>query len=331
MSNHDREGSRPSNRDAALERAWREASAEQPPSHLDAALIAAARKSVPDRGEQPNTPVPVRTPSRNWLTQWQPLAAAAAVTGLAFVLVQMLPREPNLAPSLQRKESAPVPAPTESQPQSQPRSSSVREATGVGRRPCGGLSIGVIASPFPTVHRRKGQCPRHSASAPPPAIKAEAAASAPAPKAKATASDSAPTSRNSRQRHRAESRGDRARYDVDDRHRGGPRRTRHRPTEGSRVGDDRPSRDYRHSSAIVSGSREKPRQRGAARRGGVGGKDRGVARIRRLRRSGARAAGVSRFRSRCRLVPSGLAPGLGPDRGVTARLLQRQSKMPVGC
>ncbi len=135
MSNHDRDGSRPSNRDAALERAWREASAEQPPSHLDAALIAAARKSVPDRGEQPNTPVPVRTPSRNWLTQWQPLAAAAAVTGLAFVLVQMLPREPTLAPSLQRKESAPVPAPTESQPQSQPRSSSVREATGVGQAP----------------------------------------------------------------------------------------------------------------------------------------------------------------------------------------------------
>ena len=109
MSNHDREGSHPSNRDAALERAWREASDEQPPAHLDAAIIAAARKSAPNRGEQPHT-APVRVQSRNWLTKWQPLAVAATVAGLAFVLVQMLPREHDLAPSLQRQESAPVPA-----------------------------------------------------------------------------------------------------------------------------------------------------------------------------------------------------------------------------
>jgi hypothetical protein len=98
MSNHDREGSHPSNRDAALEHAWREASDEQPPSHLDAAIIAAARKAVPNRAEQPNT-APVRVQSRNWLAKWQPLAAAATVAGLAFVLVQMLPREHDLAPS----------------------------------------------------------------------------------------------------------------------------------------------------------------------------------------------------------------------------------------
>ena len=80
MSNHDREGSHPSNSDAALERAWRETSDEQPPAHLDAAIIAAARKSVPDRGEQPIT-APVHVQSRSWLTQWQPLAAAVAATG----------------------------------------------------------------------------------------------------------------------------------------------------------------------------------------------------------------------------------------------------------
>jgi hypothetical protein len=108
MSNHDREGSHPSNRDAVLERAWREASDELPPAHLDVAIIAAARKSVPDRGEKTNTG-PVHVQSRSWLMQWQPLAAAAAVAGLAFVLVQMLPREHDLAPPMQRKESAPVP------------------------------------------------------------------------------------------------------------------------------------------------------------------------------------------------------------------------------
>jgi hypothetical protein len=92
MSNHDREGSRPSNRDAALERAWREASDEQPPSDVDAAIIAAARRSVPDHDEQQNR-APARVQSQNWFMRWQPLAAAAAVAGLAFVLVQMLPRE----------------------------------------------------------------------------------------------------------------------------------------------------------------------------------------------------------------------------------------------
>jgi hypothetical protein len=122
MSNHDRHGSRPSNRDIALEHAWREASDEQPPAHLDAAIIAAARKPVANRGEQPHTAA-VRVRSRNWLTQWQPLAAAAMVAGLAFVLVQMLPREHDRAPSLPRQESAPAPAAAVPQPQS----SSARE------------------------------------------------------------------------------------------------------------------------------------------------------------------------------------------------------------
>jgi len=80
MSDHDREGPRPSTRDDELARAWREASDEQPPLHLDAAIIAAARKSVPVQGDQPNA-APVRVQSRNWLLQWQPLAAAAGVVG----------------------------------------------------------------------------------------------------------------------------------------------------------------------------------------------------------------------------------------------------------
>jgi hypothetical protein len=109
MSNHERHGSHSSNRDAALERAWGDASDEQPPAHLDAAIIAAARKSVPDGGEQPIT-VPARVQPRKRPMQWQPLAAAATVAGLAFVLVQMLPREHDLAPTMQRQESAPVPA-----------------------------------------------------------------------------------------------------------------------------------------------------------------------------------------------------------------------------
>jgi hypothetical protein len=127
MSNAEREGSRPSNRDAALERAWRKASAEQPPTDLDASIIAAARKSVPNRGDSSDT-VGVRGRSRNCLTQWPPLAAAAAVAGLAFVLVQTLPREHGLAPTLQRKESAPAPAELQS------HRASARDATDDNRQ-----------------------------------------------------------------------------------------------------------------------------------------------------------------------------------------------------
>ncbi len=124
MSNHDREGSLPPSRDDDLARAWREASDEQPSSQLDAAIIAAARKAVADGGGQPMA-APARVRPWNWLLQWQPLAAAATVAGLAFVLVQMLPREHDVAPSMRRTESTPVPAPVESQP----RRSSVPAAT----------------------------------------------------------------------------------------------------------------------------------------------------------------------------------------------------------
>ena len=107
MSNHDRGGPHTPGRDAALERAWREASDEQPTEALDAAILAAARRAVPDR-PQPSPATAVRRNSRHGLAQWQPFAVAASVAGLAFVLVQWLPREQGLAPSLQRNESPPA-------------------------------------------------------------------------------------------------------------------------------------------------------------------------------------------------------------------------------
>jgi hypothetical protein len=93
MSNHERHGSPPPGGDDLLDRAWREASDDQPPAQLDAAIIAASRKAVADSGAPGNTVTTGRAPSRNWLTRWQPLAAAATVAGLSVVLVQMLPRD----------------------------------------------------------------------------------------------------------------------------------------------------------------------------------------------------------------------------------------------
>ena len=180
MSNHDRDGSSPSNRDDDLARAWREASDEQPPSHLDAAIIAAARKAVPNRAEQPNT-APVRVQSRNWLAKWQPLAAAATVAGLAFVLVQMLPREHDLAPSLQRKEPAPVPAAAMPQPPSPSQSSAAHETTDNRQAPSAGGTVGLRERvAVPAQARSKSE-----ALVPPPLPSATTA--------KATASDTAAT------------------------------------------------------------------------------------------------------------------------------------------
>jgi hypothetical protein len=61
--------------DPGLDRAWHSASSEEPPPHVDAAILAAARSPRPR------------------LHAWQPLAAVATVAALAFLLVQLLPRE----------------------------------------------------------------------------------------------------------------------------------------------------------------------------------------------------------------------------------------------
>jgi negative regulator of sigma E activity len=124
MSNHERENPLSPDGDAALNRAWQQASDEQPPPPLDAAIIAAARKSIQGRDEQAQA---IRTSprSRSWLTRWQPLAAAAAVAGLAFVLVQSLPRDRDVAPSVQMEEPVTTPAAA----QERPSNPSTREAS----------------------------------------------------------------------------------------------------------------------------------------------------------------------------------------------------------
>ena len=115
MNNHVRESSRAPAGDTALDRAWQQLSDEQPPSALDAAIIAAAHKSIQDRDGQAQVKR-AGPPQRSWLTRWQPLAAAATVAGLAFVLVQSLPRDRDVAPSLHMEEPAAAPAAAQERP-----------------------------------------------------------------------------------------------------------------------------------------------------------------------------------------------------------------------
>ena len=132
MSNHDRKGPETPQRDLTLEQAWHQASNEQPPSRLDAAILTAAREAVGNRVARPKV---VRVGSWSWLTQWQPVAAAAAVTGLAFVLVQMLPRDRAEAPSMQVEAPAvdaqqPVPSPPPVRNEADGASAAAKPVTG---------------------------------------------------------------------------------------------------------------------------------------------------------------------------------------------------------
>jgi hypothetical protein len=116
MSNREREDPREAEQDAALERAWRDGSTEQPSARVDAAILTAAQKAAAERNRIPVAAPARLTPLQRW-SRWAPMAAAATVAGLAFVLVQTLPRDPDRAPlPPAAQESAPVAAPAGAPP-----------------------------------------------------------------------------------------------------------------------------------------------------------------------------------------------------------------------
>ena len=81
--------------DTAIDAEWRTASREEPPLHVDAAILAAARTR------------------RSRFATWQPLAAAAAVAGLAFLLVHLLPSERDVGRPIRMEPVPPPAAPVE--------------------------------------------------------------------------------------------------------------------------------------------------------------------------------------------------------------------------
>jgi hypothetical protein len=155
-SKHDRERPGSAGEDAAVARAWRQASDEQPPARLDAEVLAAAHRAVrDDEAAAKAEPVPPRA-RRRWM-QWQPLAAAATVAGLALVLVQTLPREGEVAPPIRIEAPA---SPGAGQ------TGRDRDAAGAARSPAAEVAAGVAASaeaPAPAAARAS------SAGAPPSA------------------------------------------------------------------------------------------------------------------------------------------------------------------
>ena len=105
--NDDRDLPGPDGQDAAVARAWRRASDEQPPSRLDDAILAAARAAA-QPGDAPADAAQHRPRPRSRWLHWQPLLAAASVAGLAFALLQLRPLERDVAQAPRAVEQAPV-------------------------------------------------------------------------------------------------------------------------------------------------------------------------------------------------------------------------------
>ncbi len=153
MSNHERNDPQAAGADAALRQAWQQASDEVPPTELDAAVIAAARRSVRAPGTGARTAQDNARP-RNWVMRWQPLAAAATVAGFAFLLVQLLPRDRDVEPSIRMEEPAPRPVtarPTTTEPPAAERDAAVPAAT-----------ERAAAEPAATEQKASGQLARES-------------------------------------------------------------------------------------------------------------------------------------------------------------------------
>ena len=97
--------------DDAVDQAWRTASSEEPAPHLDAAIIAAARVEADRARERPARHGMLARRPASWMYDrwrtWQPLAAAAAVAGLALVLVQTIPRDRDVAPPVTIEKARP--------------------------------------------------------------------------------------------------------------------------------------------------------------------------------------------------------------------------------
>jgi len=125
MSHVRRDDERPG--DPAVDQAWRVAATDEPSARLDATILAAARAATARAKSASRAPA-----TRHWWTNWQPLAAAAGVAGLAFTIVQMLPREADVpaTPSAEQAIERARPSRSESvtQQNAAPPPSAPREA-----------------------------------------------------------------------------------------------------------------------------------------------------------------------------------------------------------
>lgn len=176
-------------RDPQLEGLYREAAREAPPPHLDAALLAAARREV---GARPRS-------SSSALRRWHVPVSIAAVVIVSVSLVILVREEggerigearvPTVAtpadqPAAAAKETArpqtaaPAPAEHRGSREDAKRSAALNKLEDTGRRETGSAAVsgaGVVATPEPAAE----SLPRPIVAAPPRAAEERAAPAAP--------------------------------------------------------------------------------------------------------------------------------------------------------
>jgi hypothetical protein len=89
-------------RDAVLDAAWHAHSHEEPPSHLDAAILAAAHRAVGSAPRDVAATAAEATSPQRW---WMPLAAAATIGAVALGILQLAPED--FAPTAPASDMAP--------------------------------------------------------------------------------------------------------------------------------------------------------------------------------------------------------------------------------
>lgn len=147
-------------REAMLERAWRESSAETPSPQLDAAVLAAAHRAVGSapRDAEPQDaasstraagePARAATGPQRW---WMPLAAAATIGAVALGVLQVAPLErADTAPSVSDMPASVTTAQDRLQPRERKDASpAMAEDSGVGAAPDSGKAHVLTESASP--------------------------------------------------------------------------------------------------------------------------------------------------------------------------------------
>ena len=149
-------------RDARLDRLYREAAGDAPPARLDAAILAAAHREA---GARPR-------PATSKLRRWSVPVSIAAVVVLSFSLVTLVQEEggdrlteiPPVTPlpTPERKASPPAPEATKDAGRED------RSAQRQPERPAPAASTPAPAAPEPFPGRRQEQRPQAGGAAPPP-------------------------------------------------------------------------------------------------------------------------------------------------------------------
>jgi hypothetical protein len=176
-----RQSNEPPQRDPRFDAAWRAASSEEPPSALDAAILAAAHREVGAKPQSLSAQAAMRARRR-----WWPLAAAATVAVIAIGIVQRAEHDEIVAPPSGNAVVSGTPAaPAQSVAESKERAPETPTDSVAPQDSGAALSASPTdeqrrAAPSATAPLRKKAEPAASASAP-TEKKSEAVANTPAP------------------------------------------------------------------------------------------------------------------------------------------------------